>query len=279
MATTIRRTRRLSPLEKIGRGVERMLGREQAAAAPARRRAWLPSIRVLRKGGMLVLRIESPEIDPRQIRVRLSGKVLTLSGAAVAAAHDLPYHAFKRSIILPERVDPNQVAAECDGRFLILRIRMKGPPALRGTARKVSEIMTRNVRFVTPGTSIREAADLFRELNIGSVPVCRDDEVVGILTDRDIAVRVTAKGLDPVATRVGDAMTRDVVVCREDDDLLDVEQTMHDRQIRRVPVVGRGDRLIGYLTMAQVARSESDLRSGHVLRGISQPAPPSESGE
>ena len=268
---TGRRARRFSPLERIGQGVERMLGREPVPAG--RRRAWLPKIRVDRHAGEIVIRVDSPEIDPRRIHVRLSGKVLTLSGAGLASVSDPPYHAFKRSIILPDRVDPSRVSAQCDDRLLTLRIRTSEPrPALRGTARKVSEIMTRDVLSVTPGTSIREAADLLGTFDIGSMPVCRDDEVVGILTDRDIAVRVTAKGLDPVATRVGDVMTRDVITCREDDDLLDVEQIMHDRQIRRVPVVGRGDRLIGYLTMAKIARRESDLRSGHVLRGISQPA-------
>jgi CBS domain-containing protein/HSP20 family molecular chaperone IbpA len=275
MATTVRsnagrRTRRLSPLERIGRGIERMLGKEPESPS-ARRRAWLPGIHIVRKGGEITIRVESPEIDPKQIQVRSSGNVLTLSGASVTAARDLPYHAFKRSIVLPDPIDPTRISAECDDRFLTLKIRTTEPPAPPGAARKVSELMTREVRFVTPGTSIREAADLLRTLDIGSVPVCRDDEVVGILTDRDIAVRVTAMGLDPVETRVDDAMSRDVVWCHEDDDLLDIEQIMHDRQIRRLPVVGRGNRLVGYLTMARIARSESDLRSGHVLRGISQP--------
>lgn len=263
-----RNPRRLSPLERIGQGVERMLGRAPARP-PGRRRSWTPRVRVADRSDEIVIQVESPEIDPRRIRIRLSGNVLTLSGAAVAPVSDPPYHAFKRSIVLPERVDPRRISAEGDDRALIIRIRKTAP----GSSRKVSEIMTRNVRFVTPGTSIRETADLLRSLDIGSVPVCRHDEVVGILTDRDIAVRVTARGLDPVATRVDDVMTRDVVVCREDDDLADVEQLMHDRQIRRVPVVGRGDRLVGYLTMAKIARNESDLRSGHVLRGISRPAP------
>jgi CBS domain-containing protein/HSP20 family molecular chaperone IbpA len=264
---------RLSPLERIGRGVERMLGRTPERP-PARRRTWLPRIHVKYRGDEILLKVDSPEIDPRHIHVRLSGRVVTLSGAVVAAMSDLPYHAFKRSIVLPERVDPRQVTAECDDRALTLRIRRANYSHLRGSARRVSEIMTRDVHTVTPGTGIREAAELLRTRDIGSVPVCRDDEVVGILTDRDIAVRVTAKGLDPVETRVGDVMTRDVVTCREDDELLDVEQVMHDRQIRRLPVLGRGNRLVGYLTMAQIARSESDLRSGHVLRGISQPVRP-----
>lgn len=259
-----RRSSGLSPIERLGRGLERMLG---TASEPVRRRAWLPHLRVWNKSREIVLTLDSPDIDPRRIQVRLSGRVITLSAAVSSPA----YHGFKRSIVLPMNVDPRQVRAECGERTLTLRIRKTPAERPRGSARKVHEIMSRNVRFVTPGTSIREAAELLRELDIGSLPVCRDGEVLGILTDRDIAVRVTAKRLDPMETRVGDVMTRDVILCWEDDDLVDVEQLMHDRQIRRLPVLGRGGSMVGYLTMAQIARSESDLRSGHVLRGISQP--------
>lgn len=261
-----RRSPRLSPLERLGRGLERILG-TSSEPAPPRRRVWLPRLKLVDSPEEIVLRLDSPEIDPRKIRIQLSGRVLTLSAAVSSPA----YRAFRRRIVLPVRADPRQIQADCDDRTLTVRIRKALRPPAPGSARKVREIMTRNVRFVTPGTSIREAAELLRELDIGSVPVCLDGDVVGILTDRDIAVRVTAKGLDPVATRVGDVMTRDVVMCWEDDDLVDVEQLLHDRQIRRIPVLGRSGSLVGYLTMARIARSESDLRSGHVLRGISQP--------
>jgi CBS domain-containing protein len=268
MEQPVRQPRRLSPLERIGRGVERMLhpGSEEAPAGSARR-SWLPSIRVREKAGVIVIKLESPEIDPRRILIRLVRNVLTLSGASVSSRGEPGYHSFKRSIVLPGRVDPKRISAHCTDRTLSIRIRKAAEP---GTARAVRDVMIKNVRFVDPGTSIQETAELLRKEDIGSVPVCRDDAVVGIVTDRDIAMRVTAAGLDPVKTPIAEIMTRTVVTCREDDRLVDVEKLMHDRQIRRVPVLDRVGSLVGYLTMARIARHESDLRAGHVIRGISQ---------
>ena len=267
MNEPVRQPRRLSPLERIGRGVERMLhpGTEEAPASP--RRSWLPSIRVREKAGVIVIKMESPEIDPRRIIIRLVRNVLTLSGASVSTRGESNYHSFKRSIVLPGRVDPKRISAHCTDRTLTIRIRKAGE---HGAARAVREVMIKNVLFVAPETSIQETAELLRTEDIGSVPVCRDGAVVGIVTDRDIAMRVTAAGLDPVRTPISEIMTRSVVTCREDDRLIDVEKVMHDRQIRRVPVLDRVGSLVGYLTMARIARNESELRAGHVLRGISQ---------
>jgi CBS domain-containing protein len=267
--------KRLSPLERIGRGVERMLRSGSEEPSPASpRRSWLPSIRVREKAGVIVIKLESPDIDPRRILIRLVRNVLTLSGASVST-DDSGYHSFKRSIVLPGRVDPKRISAHCTDRTLSIRIRKAAEPA---PSRTVRDVMIKAVQFVAPETSIRETAELFQKEDIGSVPVCRDDAVVGILTDRDIAIRATAAGLDPVRTPVAEIMTRNVVTCREDDRLVDVEQVMHDRRIRRLPVVDRVGSLVGYLTMARIARSESDYRSGHVLRGISQPGHPGKEG-
>jgi CBS domain-containing protein len=234
-----------------------------------RRSSWLPSIRVREKAGVIVIKIESPEIDPRRILIRLVRNVLTLSGASVVSTTgETGYHSFKRSIVLPGRVDPKRISAHCTDRALSIRIRKAADPA---APRPVRDVMVKDVRFVAPETSIRETAELLRNEDIGSVPICRDGAVVGIITDRDIAIRATAGGLDPVRTPIGEIMTRNVVTCREDDRLVDIEKLMHDRRIRRVPVVDRLGSLVGYLTMANVARSEPALRSGHVLRGISQP--------
>jgi CBS domain-containing protein len=262
-----RQPRRLSPLERIGRGVERMLrpGSEEPSSSP--RRSWLPSIRVREKSGVIVIKLESPEIDPKRILIRLVRNVLTLSGASVSTSGEPGYHSFKRSIVLPGRIDPKRISARCTDRTLSIRIRKAAEP---GTGRAARDVMIKGVMFVAPETSIRDTADLLREKNIGSVPVCRDGAVVGILTDRDIAIRATAAGLDPIHTPVAEIMTRNVVTCREDDRLADVEQLMHDRQIRRVPVVDRVGSLVGYMTLARIARHESERRSGHVLRGISQ---------
>ena len=237
--------------------------------SPSHRRSnWLPSIRVREKAGVIVIKLESPEIDPRRILIRLFRNLLTLSGASVSTYGEPDYHSFKRSIVLPGRIDPKRISAHCTDRTLSIRIRKAADPA---TARAVRDVMIKDVLFVAPDTPIRETAELLRKEDIGSVPVCRDGAVVGILTDRDIAIRATASGLDPARTPVGEIMTRSVVTCREDDRLVDVEKVMRDRRIRRVPVVDRVGSLVGYLTMATIARNEPSVRSGHVLRGISQP--------
>jgi len=267
--TSVRRPRRLSPLERIGRGVERMLHPGAEEPSPSSRRTWLPSIRVREKAGVIVIKLESPEIDPRRILIRLVRNVLTLSGASVVSTTGgSGYHSFKRSIVLPGRVDPKRISAHCTDRTLSIRIRKAAEPF---AAPMVRDVMIKDVRFVGPEVPIKDTAELLAKEDIGSVPVCRDGAVVGIITDRDIAVRATAAGLDPGRTPVGEIMTRNVVTCREDDRLVDVEKVMHDRKIRRVPVVDRVGSLVGYLTMATIARSEPERRSGHVLRGISQP--------
>jgi len=99
--------------------------------------------------------------------------------------------------------------------------------------------------------------------------------VLGILTDRDIALRVTAQALAPADVRVGDVMTPNPVTCREEDPLVDAEQLMSDAQVRRLPVVDPQGTMVGYLALAKIARYEDDLRSGHVLRGVSEPGKPS----
>jgi len=245
---------------------------------PARRKAWLPQVSVVDGDREITIRVLSTRIDPRKLHIEVVGNVLTLSGSMVDSDHSdqQSYHSFKRNIVLPEGTNYRHVHAACEGRVLTLRVG-KGAPSSEERAAsamhpsKVKDIMTRGVKYVTPGMSVREAAERLKAYDIGSIPVCRDEEVVGILTDRDIASRVTAEARDPVETRVGDIMTRNVVTCTEDDILADVEQQMSTEQIRRVPVVDRNRKLVGYLTLAKIARFDHDLRSGHVLRGISDP--------
>jgi len=240
-------------------------------------RAWLPELRVIDKRKEIVLRLVSPKIDPRRIHIRLSGNLLTLSGAGIHLSAEEPnYRSFKRSIVLPPECDWRTLSARIRGDVLTLRIRklLQARSPAPGTGRKVRDLMTRIVKFVTPETPVAEAAALLKTFDIGSVPVVGDGRVVGILTDRDIAVRMAAFGLGPNETKAGDIMTRDVVTCSEDDDLVEAEQRMYDEQIRRLPVLDGEKRLAGYLTLARIARSEPDLRSGHLLRGVSEPGRP-----
>lgn len=137
---------------------------------------------------------------------------------------------------------------------------------------KVADIMTRMVETIGPGATIQEAAERMKSENVGSLPVCLDSRLVGTLTDRDITVRVTAEGRDPRSTLVRDAMTRDLVTVRPQQDLADAEQLMHDHQVRRLPVIEPDGRLAGYVTLATIARRGGDERIvGQVLQGISQP--------
>jgi CBS domain-containing protein len=119
----------------------------------------------------------------------------------------------------------------------------------------VSEVMTRNVRFVTPQEDVQHAAQMMGELDVGALPVCEGDRVVGMVTDRDITLRSTAAGKSPQESRVEEVMSKDVRWCFEDQPLDEVMIQMADSQIRRVPVVTHDDqhRLIGIVALGDVA--------------------------
>jgi CBS domain-containing protein len=141
---------------------------------------------------------------------------------------------------------------------------------------RVADIMTRDVETVSPAATVQEAAERMKALNIGSLPVCQDSRLVGTITDRDITIRVTAEGRDPHATAVRDVMTQPVVTVRPQQDVLEAEHLMHDCQVRRLPVVELDGRLVGYVTMATIARRVGDEKGvGMILKGISQPHKPS----
>ncbi len=135
---------------------------------------------------------------------------------------------------------------------------------------RVSEAMTRNVRLCTPGTTIRDAARIMAEIDAGSMPVGENDRLIGMITDRDIAIRAVAAGKGP-DTPVREVMSEHVHYCFEDEEVDDVAQNMGDVQVRRLPVVNRDKRLVGILSLADVARSEGGESAGDALVGVSQP--------
>lgn len=140
---------------------------------------------------------------------------------------------------------------------------------------KVADIMTRDVETIGPMATIQEAAERMKSGNIGSVPVCHDSRIVGTITDRDITVRVTAEGRDPQSTIVRDVMTRQLVTIRPQQEVVEAEQLMHDHQVRRLPVVEPDGRLVGYVTLAGIAKREGDETAvGKTLKGISNPQRP-----
>jgi len=141
---------------------------------------------------------------------------------------------------------------------------------------KLKDIMTPNVECVRPDDTLQDAARKMKSLDVGTVPVCGDsDKIVGMLTDRDITIRATAEGLDPKSVRVQDVMTEDVVWCFEDQGVEDAARLMQERQIRRLLVMNRDKRLVGIVSLGDLATESGDKRkAGEVLQDVSEPSLP-----
>jgi CBS domain-containing protein len=143
-----------------------------------------------------------------------------------------------------------------------------------GIMKKVREIMTKDPVCCTPQDSVREAAQLMKREDVGPVPVVKDlrtKKLVGIVTDRDLALKVLAEGLDPNNTRVEEIMTRSPVTCREDDDLESCLNGMEKSQIRRMPIVDREDRIVGIIAQADVAtRGGEPEKTAELVEEISE---------
>ena len=138
---------------------------------------------------------------------------------------------------------------------------------------KVSEFMTQDVRLASPDDPIQQAAMVMAEIDSGVLPVGENDRLVGMITDRDIAVRCIALGKGP-ETRVRDAMSADVQFCYEDNDVAEVMQTMADLQVRRLPVLSRQKRLVGIVSLGDLAMEAHPEPTGKALGAISQPGGP-----
>jgi len=135
---------------------------------------------------------------------------------------------------------------------------------------KVSDFMTRNVQVVRPDESLQRAAQVMDELNVGSLPVCDRSGLVGMITDRDITVRATAEAVTPRLGQVRDVMTPDVVYCFEDQDVAEAARLMKGHQIRRLVVLDRDKRLVGIVSLGDLAVKEGkDRRTGDTLQDIS----------
>ncbi|MBL6459090.1 CBS domain-containing protein [Belnapia sp. T6] len=135
---------------------------------------------------------------------------------------------------------------------------------------KVSDKMTRNLRVASPDDTIQQAARSMAECDAGVLPVGQDDRLVGMVTDRDIAVRGVAEG-KALDAKVRDVMTPDVKYCFEDEDLDQVSRRMGEQQVRRLPVMDRNKRLVGILSLGDVAMGEGPKPAGDALSGVSRP--------
>jgi CBS domain-containing protein len=135
---------------------------------------------------------------------------------------------------------------------------------------KIRDAMTSDVRTVGPEATIREAARLMGETDVGALPVSAGDRLAGMVTDRDIAVRAIAIGKGPDTT-VGEVMTHEVLYCFDDDDVDDVCENMADMQVRRLPVVNADKRLVGIVSLADIADAARAKIAGEALEGITRP--------
>jgi CBS domain-containing protein len=135
---------------------------------------------------------------------------------------------------------------------------------------KVSDAMTTEVQLCTPDDTLKDAAEAMMVLNVGLLPVTENERLVGMISDRDIAIRGVAMGLGPDSL-VRNVMTEDVKYCFEDQQLEEITQNMGDIQVRRLPVLDRNKRLVGIIALGDIARSEVGDGTSEALSQISQP--------
>jgi CBS domain-containing protein len=138
---------------------------------------------------------------------------------------------------------------------------------------RISEAMTRDVHLARPDQTIQDAAKLMAEIDSGALPVTDGDRLIGMVTDRDLAIRAVAQGKGP-QTSVREVMSPDVKYCFDDEDTEEVAHNMADIQMRRLPVVNRDKRLVGIISLGDLATSEGARPAGEALKGISEPGGP-----
>jgi CBS domain-containing protein len=139
---------------------------------------------------------------------------------------------------------------------------------------ELKEIMTRNVEVIHPDASLQDAAEMMRSRDVGLLPVCDGDRLLGTVSDRDITVRATANGRDPKTTPVKDLMTKSVKYCFEGDDVKEAARIMKDSQIRRLMILkdAESKKLVGIVSLGDLATAVGDDKlSGQVLEKVSQP--------
>jgi CBS domain-containing protein len=137
---------------------------------------------------------------------------------------------------------------------------------------KLSEIMTRDVVIMQPDDSLQSAAKKMRERNIGFLPVCDGEDLIGVISDRDITIRALADGMDVSIMLGRDLMTTPAIYCFDDQDVSEAAKIMEENQIRRLVILSRDDkRLVGVISLGDLARNQTADRSGKVLQKVSEP--------
>lgn len=144
---------------------------------------------------------------------------------------------------------------------------------------QVSQAMTRGVRAMAPTESIMKAAQAMSELDVGVIPVCDGERLVGMITDRDIVLRGVAQGCAADDTPLSAVMTRDACWCFEDQPVEEAIEQMREAQIRRLPVVDRDRHLVGMLSLGDIATKADSGEAGEALQEISEPSRPDRSSQ
>ncbi len=138
----------------------------------------------------------------------------------------------------------------------------------------VSDVMTRGVRALSPKDTVVMAAQAMQELDVGAIPVCNDERLVGIVTDRDLVLRGVAQARFDGNTPIDDVMSRQPLWCFEDQPVDDVLAYMRKAQVRRLPVIDRENRLVGMVSLGDLAVKGDQDQAGSALRSISEPSKP-----
>jgi CBS domain-containing protein len=140
---------------------------------------------------------------------------------------------------------------------------------------QIREIMTRDVEVVSADAAVKDAAAKMKQLDVGVIPVCDGQKLTGVLTDRDIAIRLAAEGRSPSDTRVAQIMTKDLYYCFEDQDVEEAATVMEAGQIRRLPILDHERQLVGIVSLGDISvRSDDKHAAAEALEGISEPAEP-----
>lgn len=134
---------------------------------------------------------------------------------------------------------------------------------------QVRDVMTSDFKTVDPGCTVQKAAGFMLSADTGSIPVCKDNKVVGMITDRDIAVRGIAEGKGPDCS-VADLMSRNVVCARDTDDTMTIAQRMSDSQVRRLPVIDESECLVGMVSLGDLSRQTEGSDANMALEGVSR---------
>lgn len=137
---------------------------------------------------------------------------------------------------------------------------------------RVREIMSKKVTWIGPDTSLQAAAKKMRDLDVGCLPVGKNDKLVGMITDRDIACRAVARGRDPAKTMIARVMSKGITYCFDDQDIKDAAHLMEKKQIHRLPVLNREKRMVGILSVGDLALHASNRLTGEVVEAMSRHA-------